>query len=112
MPYPQQRIPDAIEATDTATDDGRCPTAERGAASRTLPGRAVPYGQPPERGALLAAHREHRIRPPCRRRTREQAKSLSGDHVGWAVSQMRGPGDLTDLLRQAASGKQIRRGSP
>jgi hypothetical protein len=29
MPYPQQRIPDAIEATDTATDDGRCPTAER-----------------------------------------------------------------------------------
>ncbi len=31
-------------------------------------------------------------------------KSLSGNHVGWAVSQMRGPGDLTDLLRQAASG--------
>ena len=30
MPYLPQRIPDAIEATDTATDDGRCPTAEKG----------------------------------------------------------------------------------
>jgi hypothetical protein len=75
MPYPQQRIPDAIEATDAATDDGRCPTAEKGSGLTALPGRAVPYGQPPERGAVLAAHREHRVRPPCRRRTWEQAKT-------------------------------------
>jgi hypothetical protein len=40
MPYLQQRIPDAIEATDTATDDGRCPTAEKGSGLPT----ALPRG--------------------------------------------------------------------
>jgi hypothetical protein len=106
MPDPQQRIPDAIEATDTATDDGRCPTAKRGAASRTYPGRAVPYGQPPERGAVLAAHREHRIRPPCRRRTREQAKTgmPANRFAPWARRGLHGY-----LVRQQPDQPQCRR---
>jgi len=42
MPYPQQRIPDAIEATDTATDDGRCPTGKGSGLSDPTPAARCP----------------------------------------------------------------------